>query len=406
MTLDSIHQSGRAWSDDCGVLHMRAFREIHYSVQHTSKFIFDPSESALAEVLGAQPVLLVADATVAQIYGKRWRNYAAERKLNVLGELILPISESLKVWDQVDGMCSQAARCGLPRNGLLVAIGGGVLLDAAGLTAAVFRRGIGYVRVPTTLVGMVDVAVGIKQAVNAHGKKNLVGAFYPPVASISDLRFLQSLPAGEVLCGIAEIVKMALVRDSSLFDAVEKHGRELLFSHFSSPVWIARDILVRAELLMMEELAPNLFEEQHARLVDFGHTFSPAIEVWSGYQISHGHAVAIDMLLSTSLAVTRGLANAGLFTRLFALFKKLGLQISAQCLPETATLLAAVDEAKRHRGGALHLVAIERPGCPVFLEELSRAEVESARKSLLSLATPHQAVQPCSGLAEDERSAI
>ncbi|MBV8069870.1 MAG: iron-containing alcohol dehydrogenase [Acidobacteriaceae bacterium] len=406
MTDNPVRRNARTWSDASGVLHMRAVREVRYSVHHTSKPVFDSSEDALADVLGEEPVLLIADATVAQLYGKLWRAYTEQRTLRVLGELILPVSESLKTWGQVDGMCSYAARCGLPRNGLIVAVGGGVLLDAAGLAAAVFRRGIGYVRIPTTLVGMVDVAVGIKQAVNAHGKKNLMGAFYAPVASINDRAFLQTLPARELSCGMAEMIKMALIRDASLFDAIEKHGRELLFSHFSSPPQIARDILFRAELLMMEELAPNLFEEQHARLVDFGHTFSPSIEIGSSYQISHGHAVAIDMLLSIAIAVARGVTPVDLLTRVLALLRKLGLELSSQCVPDTATLLGAVEEAKRHRGGCLNLITIERPGCPLFLQELSRAEAEWARKSLLSLITPQRVSAACSGFIEDGRSAL
>lgn len=397
-------RNAKVWTDASGALRLRVPREVSYSVHHTVRPVFDRDDCTLAEVAGTEPILVVADATVAQIYGKRWRDYALTSGLNVAGELVLPISEALKVWDQVDGMCSYAARVGLPRNGLIVAIGGGVMLDAAGLAAAVFRRGIGYVRIPTTLVGMVDVAVGIKQAVNAHGKKNLIGAFYPPVASINDYNFLQTLPTDELFCGTAEIVKMALIRDGSLFEIIEKHGRELVFSRFSSPIGMGRKILLRSELLMMRELAPNLFEEDHARLVDFGHTFSPLIEVSSGYQIPHGQAVAIDMLLSVSIAVERGIANADLFARLFVVLRKLGLQITSQSLPDEATLLGAVNEAKRHRGGPLNLVTIESPGGPLFLQDVCPAEIESARQTLLSAATPQHMTR--SGYIGDGRSAL
>ena len=382
---------GKVWSDGAGALRLRVLREVSYSVLHTAQPVFDRDEPALAEMAEASPVLFIADAAVAQIYGEKWRDYAVARGLDVAGELVLPISEALKVWEQVDGMCSYAARCGLPRNGLIVAIGGGVLLDAAGLAAAVFRRGIGYIRIPTTLVGMIDVAVGIKQAVNAYGKKNLIGAFYPPVASINDYSFLQTLPAGELVCGMAEIIKMALIRDASLFEMIEKHGRELVFSRFGSPIGIGRKILLRSERLMMQELAPNLFEEEHARLVDFGHTFSPAIEVSSGYQIPHGQAVAIDMLLSVSIAVARGIANPDVFTRLLVLLRKLGLQVIPQLLPDRARLFAALNEARRHRGGCLNLVVIESPGRPQFLQDVSRADIESACETLLAAAAHNEA---------------
>lgn len=397
-------RGAKVWSDASGALRLRALCEVSYSVRHTGRSVFDPNERTLAELVGTEPILFVADATVAQIYGKQWHDYAAQCGLNVVGELVLPISEALKVWDQVDGMCSYAARSGLPRNGLIVAIGGGVILDAAGLAAAVFRRGVRYVRIATTLIGMIDVAVGIKQAVNAHGQKNLIGAFYPPLASINDYSFLQTLPADELASGMAEIVKMALIRDAALFEVIQKQGRELIFSRFSSPIGIGRKILLRSERLMMQELAPNLFEEEHARLVDFGHTFSPVIEVCSGYQITHGQAVAIDMLLSISIAVARRIADADLFARLFVLLRKFGLPITSQSLPDGVTLFGAVNEAKRHRGGSLNLVTIQSPGCPLFLQDVCRAEIESARCTLFAAAT-HQDVTRlrCIG---DGRSAL
>lgn len=396
----------RVWSDDSGALRMHVLREVDYAIQHTAKPVFNSNESTLADLIGERPTLFIADANVAQIYGKRWREYAIHRRLELAGELILPISEPLKAWDQVDGICSYAAYSGLPRNGLIVAVGGGVIMDTAGFAAAIFRRGIGYIRVPTTLVGMIDVAVGIKQGVNAHGKKSLIGAFYPPVASINDYSFLQTLPAGELICGMAEMIKMALIRDQSLFEMIEKHGRELVFSRFRSPAGVGPKILRKSELLMMQELAPNLFEEDHARLVDFGHTFSPAIEVWSGYQIPHGQAVAMDMLLSVSIATVRGIAKADLLMRLFAVLGRIGLSLPGQYLPDTATLLGAVEEAKQHRGGALNLVTIESPGSPMFLQDVSRAEIYLARKTLLAAGRHQELTLMRSGCIGDGCSAL
>lgn len=161
-------------------------------------------------------------------------------------------------------------------------------LDIAGLAASVFRRGVDYIRVPTTLVGLADVAVGIKQGVNALGKKNVIGTFYPPLASINDYRFAQTLHRREIACGMAEIVKVGLLRDPVLLNLLKSYGHELSCSRFGSPAWAAAEVANRAELLTMEELAPNLFEKDLARLVDFGHTFSPAIETLSRFEIPHG----------------------------------------------------------------------------------------------------------------------
>jgi len=386
------------------ILRMSAIRKVDFSVVHPVRPVFDLRESTLADLAGSRPVLLLADSNVTELYGRAWRRYA-ERRLNFRGELSLSLSEHSKAWPQVDAICAHAARCGFPRNGLMVAIGGGVTLDTVGFAASVFRRGIGYVRIPTTLVGLADVAVGIKQAVNAHGKKNLIGAFHPPVASINDYRFLRTLPASEIACGMAEIVKMALLRDASLFSALEKHGRELVFSRFRSPAKTAENVALRSELLMMQELAPNLFERQHARLVDFGHTFSPVIETLSDYQVQHGQAVALDMLLSLSIAVQRRLANISLFGRLRALLFQLGLPVWHETVANTDALVRAIEEAKRHRGGSLNLVTITHPGRPVFLSEVSKSELDSAGE-MLRAEIPISDVSSCSDFQNYARAAV
>ena len=252
-------------------------------------------------------------------------------------------------------------------------------------------------RVPTTLVGLVDVAVGIKQGVNAYGKKNLIGSFYPPVASINDYRFLATLERREIACGFAEIVKMALLRDPALLALLERHGAELLESRFAAPAHIARQVTRRAELLMMEELAPNLFEENLARLVDFGHSFSPAIEMASNYQIPHGYAVALDMLLSLALA------SPDLLPRMTALFKTLGLPCWDARMPEGAALLHALADIRRHRGGSLNLVVLRRPGEPYFLRAVSQRDLARALERLD--AHIHGAgVMPCPSPRNDRPS--
>jgi len=356
---------------------MRTVRRVEYSVLHPERAVFDAEESTLDHVVSGRSVLLVADAKVAELYGPHWNDYA-RRRLHLSGEVLLPVCERSKELAQVEKICAFAACAGLPRDGLIVGLGGGVTLDIAGLAAAVFRRGIGYIRIPTTLVALADVAVGIKTGVNAYGKKNLIGAFHPPVASINDYRFLRTLPADEIACGMAEILKVALIRDAFLFELIEKHGQELIRSSFGRPAEIARAVVGRAELLMMEELAPNLFEDTLARLVDFGHTFSPAFEVCSEYEMKHGHAVALDMLLSTSIAVVCGLADVRLLDRLFALFPKLGLPVWDEQISEVDVLMQAVEDTRRHRGGSLNLVVVTQPGSAMFIQNVSLTQVESA----------------------------
>jgi 3-dehydroquinate synthetase len=359
---------------------LAASRQIEYQILHPELTVFDPAERSLVELLGTRPLLIVSDVNVAPLYSHAWRRYA-QQHLRLAGEIILQAGEACKTFQQVEEICAAALRVGIPRDGVVVGIGGGIVLDTAGFAAAMFRRGIDFVRIPTTLVGLVDVAVGIKQGVNAFGKKNVIGAFHPPLASVNDYRFLKTLALRDISCGLAEILKMALLRDPALFELLEGHGAELLSTRLAEPAQAAREVCRRAELLMLQELAPNLFEENLARLVDFGHTFSPAIETASNFEIPHGHAVALDMMLSTALA------NPALLPRLNALYAHLELPCWDARIPSAPELLHALAEIRQHRGGALNLVVVPRPGEPRFVNSVSRTELTRALAVLKQYGT-------------------
>ncbi len=356
-------------------------RQTTYSIFRPPLAVFDPADSTLSNLVAHRPVLLVSDLTVAAIYAPAWRRYSRQ-KLALAGELLLDLSEKSKAWNQVHDICGYALQCGLPRNGVIIAVGGGVTLDVVGFAASIFRRGVHYLRIPTSLVGLVDVAVGVKQGVNSHGKKNLLGSFYPPLASINDYRFLKSLPAGEISCGMAEILKMALLRDPVMFEQLEQFGVDLVDSRFSRPPVLAEELLRRAELLMLEELAPNLFERTFARLVDFGHTFSPVIETATQHQIPHGRAVALDILISAALAVTLGHADTCLLKRLIALLPNLGLPVWDELVPSSDVLFDALPGIASHRGGSLNLILVAEPGRSLILHSLSRSDLNSALRLL------------------------
>jgi 3-dehydroquinate synthase len=172
-----------------------------------------------------------------------------------------------------------------------------------------------------------------------------------------------------------------------MFNAVERHATELMDSRFTSPADVAQEIAFRSERLMMEELCTNLYETNHARLVDFGHTFSPAIEAASGYQVPHGVAVAVDMLLSTSIALHRSIAGAELFERLYGLLDRLDLLVREQDMPDDSVLACALEDAKRHRGGALNFVVTSTPGCATFLQDVQANEIALARQDVVSAGT-------------------
>jgi len=384
----------QALEDDDGVfgisgedaIRLNTARPISYEIRRTTRPAFDLEEKALVNVLGERPVLFVLDHVISMLYGEDIHRYAS-RHLHSYGEVVVMGRETDKTWPQVERICETASAAGLGRHGILVAVGGGITLDLAGTAASLFRRGIGYLRVPTTLVGLVDVAVGIKHGINAFGRKNILGSFYPPLASVSDYSFLRTLPVAEIACGFAEIIKVALVRDEKLLEQIEQYGVQLIQSHFQAPPAAAREIALRAELLMMEELAHNLFESSLARLVDFGHTFSPAIETATGYRITHGESVALDSLLSTAIAANKGICERDLVHRLFNLLRHLQLPVWDREMPSAETLCVAIQDARRHRAGVLNLVVPSAAGAAVFLQDIGREDIQRGLDTMYELAS-------------------
>jgi 3-dehydroquinate synthase len=274
----------------------------------------------------------------------------------------------------------------MPRDGAFVAVGGGTIMDVVGFAASIFRRGIGYVRVPTTLIGMIDVGVGIKQAVNVDRHKNVIGSFYAPLGTINDQAFLATLPQRHLACGISEAIKIALVSDKRLFDLLEDHAANLIENGFQRPALVTREILFRSEAAMIEQLSSNLYEVQRRRLVDFGHTFSPLIEGASDYEVPHGEAVAMDMLLSSAIGVRVGLVPPWLPLRLARLLRSVGLPLEHPAMTIEA-MVSALEGARLNRNGKVNLVVPTAIGEGAFLEDVGAADVVSALAAVRQFRT-------------------
>ncbi len=186
-------------------------------------------------------------------------------------------------------------RHGLSRHSYLIAIGGGALLDVAGLAAATAHRGIRHVRLPTTTLSQADGGVGVKNAVNAFGKKNFIGTFAPPFAVINDIEFLQFLPDSRKAAGYVEGVKVALIRDREFFDQIERSVDAL--NRFDPEAMNA--LIYRSAELHVRHIstAGDPFEFGSARPLDFGHWAAHKLEQLSDFRISHAEAVAIGIAL-------------------------------------------------------------------------------------------------------------
>jgi 3-dehydroquinate synthase len=350
-------------------------REIRYATVHPEGYVFGKDDTTLQESVASRPALIVLDRNIERIYGNEIRSYVNDR-LNCKGYAIVEPVESEKTLDQVERICAHAVNAGLPRDGVIIAVGGGVTLDIAGFAASIFRRGVSYIRIPTSLIGLIDVGVGIKQGVNFLDKKSILGAFYPAMVNINEPAFLATLPLRDLSAGIAEIIKIAVVRDEQLFTALELDIETLLEQRFQHPS-IGREVILRAEYLMMDELHQNLFETDLRRLADFGHSFSPMIETATEYAVNHGEAVAVDMALSAAIAVVKGLCARRDVDRILRMLSAARLPlIHGVCTMDR--LLKSLIDVRAHRAGDLNLIVPVEIGKAEFVQEVTPADLSAA----------------------------
>lgn len=281
----------------------------------------------------------------------------------------MPLNESTKSMASVEHVCRRAETLG--RHGMIIALGGGVCSDVVTVAASLHRRGIDYVCLPSTLLSQVDAGIGIKGAVNFDGHKNRLGTFHPPLAVFADAAWLGTLPPASLIGGMGEIVKLAVMRDPILFELLERWGSHVIDSAFQQPPRVAVEILHRSVAGMLAELALDPFESSgRPRLMDFGHTYSPLLEHASGYRMSHGHAVSVDLAVMAELAVRLGHLARGTGDRILALLDELRLPISTPWC-DVSLVRASLAEAQAHRNGRLRMPVPSRVGEAVFVDDPS-----------------------------------
>ncbi len=270
------------------------------------------------------------------------------------------------------------------RDEPIIAIGGGVLTDVIGFVAGSYRRGVPHIKVPTTLMGYVDAAVGIKTGINFNGYKNRLGSFEPPLQVLLDRQFLTTLPRRHILNGVCEIIKLAVIKDADLFAQLEHHGADSVANCFQGDH--GDMILERAITGMLEELQPNLFEAELARNVDFGHTFSYGLEARNEERLLHGEAVLLDIAISVLIAQERGLLSAPETDRVFGLIAALGIALDAALL-DTELMWHALLDRIEHRNGLQRVPLPDGLGRCVFVNDITASEIASSIQLLIYRTT-------------------
>jgi 3-dehydroquinate synthase len=263
----------------------------------------------------------------------------------------------------------------LCRHSYVAAIGGGAVLDVVGYAAATAHRGIRLIRIPTTVLAQDDSAVGVKNGVNAYGAKNYLGTFAPPFAVINDLTFLTSLSDRDWRSGIAEAVKVALVRDPEFFDAIERDAAKLSARDAAAMERLVR----RSAALHLAHIASggDPFEMGSSRPLDFGHWAAHKLEQVTDHRLRHGEAVAIGIALDSTYAYLTGSLGEAEWQRILALFTAIGLDLSASELSEwldqpedPRCVLRGLEEFREHLGGELTVMLLRSIGQPIDVHEI------------------------------------
>lgn len=353
---------------------------VEYEVVDTPN-LFDPRNMAL---LSSGKVkngcrFVVVDANVERDFGTQMRNYFSHH--GILAKVIVfPGGEENKTAEYYFSIVRELDAFPIHRRDEpIIAVGGGVLTDVVAFVASTYRRGVPHIKVPTTLMGYVDAAVGIKNGINFNGNKNRLGAFQAPQKVLLDKSFLSTLPRRHILNGICEIIKLAVITDAGLFDLLEALGPEAVDVHLQSDAGCA--ILDRAVAGMIEELEPNILEEDLDRKVDFGHTFSYGLETRYEADLLHGEAVLLDVLLSVMISRSRELLTDAEATRIFNLVEKLTIVLDMSLL-DPQVLWASLEERVYHRNGLQRVPMPHGIGKCTFVNDIAYSEIEQASRSL------------------------
>lgn len=371
---------------------VRATQEVGYEVRMVDG-VLNPENRTLIESgstgrMDPPRRFIAIDATVYRLYGPALHRYLAHYGCHY--ELcVLPVSEETKTMDRVFTVVRGLDSFGLSRRDEpVIGIGGGVLLDIVGLACSLYRRGTPYVRVPTSLIGLVDAGVGIKTGVNHQHHKNRLGAYFCATVALLDRSFLATLDERHISNGLAEILKIGLVKDRRLFQLLDQYAELLLTERCEgrTPIGdtVARSVFSRAIGGMLEELQPNLWEQTLERVVDYGHSFSPTLEMRALPALLHGEAVAIDMALTTVLAEHRGLVSRRHRERILSVMRRLRLPIWHP-LCEPGLLAEALRDTTRHRNGLQRVPLPLGIGAARFVNDLTVAELARAAEQLANL---------------------
>ncbi|MEP6269223.1 MAG: 3-dehydroquinate synthase [Paracoccaceae bacterium] len=311
----------------------------------------------IAPLLKRPQVAVITDETVAGLHLEALRAGLASEGVS-MEALALPAGEATKSWGPLERSVGWLLDQKIERGDIVVAFGGGVIGDLAGFAAAILRRGVRFVQLPTSLLAQVDSSVGGKTGINAAQGKNLIGAFHQPSLVLADVNVLGTLAARDFLAGYGEVVKYGLLGDAGFFEWLEKMGPELAAGDLAARVEaVRRSVQMKADIVARDET-----EQGDRALLNLGHTFGHALEAATGYsdRLLHGEGVAIGCAMAFELSARMGLCSQESPSRVRAHLQNMGMKTDLRDipgdLPDAHALLTLMGQDKKVVQGQLTFI--------------------------------------------------
>ncbi len=341
------------------------------------------SESLAAQIRTSTPnlnsTITVTDRHVAGFHESETVSMLRSMGMAPIVHQIEP-GEASKGLAEVSRLFETMASTGIGRDGLIIALGGGVVNDLTGFVAATWMRGIKWLAIPTTVEAMVDACVGGKTAINLPAGKNLVGAFHHPAAIYINPAYLATLPLRDVRAGLAESIKHALLFDEAFLVEHERNAEAILnLDPGILQGLIARNIQLKAEIVRRDPLE----QTGERMLLNFGHTIGHALEAACGFALRHGECVALGMLAECRLSASRGMLDARVVQRLQSVLTQFGLPTRMEQTVDMAAILTYLRQDKKARDGSLRFVLLRGVGQPEVVRDVQEVEIRQAVESIL-----------------------
>lgn len=338
--------------------------------------LLDRAGAEIAPLLRKPKVAVLTDETVAAKHLDRLRSVLAAEGIE-MDALVLPAGESTKSWPHFSRAVEWLLEMKVERGGMVTAFGGGVIGDLGGFAAAVLRRGVRFVQIPTTLLAQVDSSVGGKTGINAPQGKNLIGAFHQPSLVLADVDILGTLPQRDFIAGYGEVAKYGLLGDAKFFEWLEENGPDLAAGDVAKRTYaVRRSVEMKAEIVVRDET-----EQGDRALLNLGHTFCHAFEAATGYgqRLLHGEGVAIGCGLAFELSARLGLCSQELPSRVRAHFAAMGAKVDPSDiegdLPGAEAMLDLMGQDKKVLDGQLRFILARDIGRAFVTSDVPRDAV-------------------------------